>query len=402
MATRVKTVLALLPSVGENERRILSGVQGVAKSRRWAFSSAECRDGGNGALRILRSPDGGTIGEMLAKINPDGVIVVHNAVNPSTLRRPGRRAVPVVFIDRSVGTTGARSASPVCVFGDGASFARLAAAELFRSGFGDYAFLPWPDDPPWSRDRGSSFARLVAEAGKSYHPFRVPSGGCGTTYLVAHVAPFLDSIPKPCGVFAASDALGEAALRVCAQRGWAVPQDVAIIGVDNLEFICEGTEPTLSSISRDWEDEGRAAAEMLAGWMAAPDTRPQSRPVPASHVVRRSSTFFAADCRMARAMEFIRRHACGEGFGPRDVVREMGCSRTLADTLFRRVGGRTILDEIHAVRLARAKELLAMGKPADFVAAECGYASYDDFCRVFKGRVGTTVRKWTVAQKNPV
>ena len=80
----------------------------------------------------------------------------------------------------------------------------------------------------------------------------------------------------------------------------------------------------------------------------------------------------------------------------------MGCSRTLADTLFRRVVGRTILDEIHAVRLVRAKELLVMGKPADFVAAACGYTSYDDFCRVFKGRVGATVRKWTVAQKHPV
>ena len=101
-------------------------------------------------------------------------------------------------------------------------------------------------------------------------------------------------------------------------------------------------------------------------------------------------------------MEFIRRHACEEGFGPRDVVHEMGCSRTLADTLFRKVDGRTILDEIHGVRLARAKELLLLGKSADFVASECGYASYDDFCRVFKRRVGSTVRKWTLAEKSPV
>ena len=75
MSTRSKTVLAFLPSGGENEVRILGGIQDVALSRHWAFSSAECRDGGNGALRILRSPDGGTVGEMLAKINPDGVIV---------------------------------------------------------------------------------------------------------------------------------------------------------------------------------------------------------------------------------------------------------------------------------------------------------------------------------------
>jgi LacI family transcriptional regulator len=119
-------------------------------------------------------------------------------------------------------------------------------------------------------------------------------------------------------------------------------------------------------------------------------------------VARRASTLFAADRRIARAMEFIRRHACTEGFGPRDVVREMGCSRTLADALFRKVVGRTILDEVHGVRLARAKDLLLLGKPADFVASECGYASYDDFCRVFKRRVGSTVRTWTLEQKHPV
>ncbi len=402
MSTRSKTVLAFLPSGGENEVRILGGIQDVALSRHWAFSSAECRDGGNGALRILRSPDGGTVGEMLAKINPDGVIVIHNAVKPSTLRQPGRRAMPTVFIDRPVGIKASRRTFPVCVFGEDASFARLAAAELFRSGFRDYAFLTYPDDPPWSRERGKCFARIIAEAGMAFHPFPAPSGGNGATYLVAHVAPFLDSLPKPCGIFAANDALGEAALRVCAQRGWAVPQDIAIVGVDNLEFICEGTTPTLSSISRDWNSEGCAAAELLAEWMAEPDRRPASRIVPASHVVRRASTFFAADRRVAQAMEFIRRHACEEGFGPRDVVREMGCSRTLADSLFRKVDGRTILDEIHGVRLARAKEFLLLGKPADFVASACGYASYDDFCRVFKRRVGSTVRKWALAEKSPV
>jgi LacI family transcriptional regulator len=181
-----------------------------------------------------------------------------------------------------------------------------------------------------------------------------------------------------------------------------VPQDVAIVGVDNIEFICEGTSPTLSSISRNWQGEGSAAAELLEEWMLDPGRRPPSRAVSALHVVRRASTFFAADRRVARAMEFIRLHACDEDFGPRDVVREMGCSRTLADTLFRKVGGHSILDEIHGVRLARAKELLLLGKSADFVAAACGYASYDDFCRVFKRRVGSTVRKWTLGQKRPV
>ena len=75
----------------------------------------------------------------------------------------------------------------------------------------------------------------------------------------------------------------------------------------------------------------------------------------------------------------------------------MGVSRTLADRLFRAVLGHTMLEEIHAVRLARAKELLAAGTPPDIAAARCGYASHDDFRRVFRHRIGTTARQWALA-----
>ena len=75
----------------------------------------------------------------------------------------------------------------------------------------------------------------------------------------------------------------------------------------------------------------------------------------------------------------------------------MGISRALADRLFRSVVGHTILEEIHAVRLTRAKELLVAGTQSDIGAAECGYASYDDFRRVFRRRVGTTARQWALS-----
>ena len=64
------------------------------------------------------------------------------------------------------------------------------------------------------------------------------------------------------------------------------------------------------------------------------------------------------------------------------------------DKLFRRACGHTILDEIHTVRLSRAKELLADGIAPDAVGARCGYASHDDFRRVFRTRLGTTIKSW--------
>jgi len=123
------------------------------------------------------------------------------------------------------------------------------------------------------------------------------------------------------------------------------------------------------------------------------------RTVPALGVAERASTRLLRDSRVSDAIEFIRLHACDECFSVRDVVRSMCVCRTLADRLFRTVAGRSILNEIHSVRIGRARELLAAGKKPDLVAAECGYASYDDFRRVFRQFAGTTASKWARSAK---
>lgn len=398
MPSKPEKVLMFLPQGGANALRILAGVRDVATARRWDLFVAECSHRMDVAFQFIRSPGGGTVTELWDGIRPDGILVMGKAIDPIMLQRPGRRSVPTVFIDRPAASS-AKGREPVCVFGDADSYARLAAHELFRTGFCDYAFLPWPGDPPWSRERCECFSGIVVREGKSFHPFRPPRGGAATD-LVAHVAPFLESLPKPCGIFAANDSLGEAALRVCATRGWAVPQDIAVIGVDNLDFICETTRPTLSSVCRNLEGDGRAAAELLAEWMESPGRRPRPRATQALCVARRASSFFLPDIRVARAMEFIRVHACEEGFAPPKVVRSMGLCRSQTDLLFRRVLGRSVLDAIHDARIVRAQDLLRAEKSASYVADTCGYGSLVDFRRVFKHRVGTTVRKWTIAARN--
>jgi LacI family transcriptional regulator len=397
MSKNAKNVVMFLLDVGVLEPQMLASVQAVAKSMRWGFSVVWCSRRKDGALKFLRSPGVESVAKLLKGLKPDGVIVALNAVRPDELRGHGRRAIPTVFIDRPENLSGGVR-DPVCVFGDAASYARLAAEELLRSGFKDYAFLPFPGNPPWSRERCECFKRFIDEAGKTFHPFQPPRVDVATD-LVAHLAPFLDSLPRPCGLFAANDGLGDAALRVCRMRGWAVPQDMAVIGVDNFDFICEMSEPTLSSIPPDWEGAARAAARLLAECMARPKARHASLAIPAPRVVRRASSLFAADRRIARAMEHIRLHACEAGFAPPDVVAVAGLSRSQTDLLFRRVIGRSILDAIHDARLARAQDLLRAGKPASFVADMCGYASLVDFRHVFKRRVGKTVRQWTLAAR---
>jgi AraC-like DNA-binding protein len=171
-----------------------------------------------------------------------------------------------------------------------------------------------------------------------------------------------------------------------------------VVGVDNRAEICESTSPTLSSVDPGVQTQYAEAMALLAKLMAD-GTRGQAlRRLPARGVVERASTRLLSDGRVDRAREFIRVHACEEGFAVGDVARSMCVCRTLADRLFRKVAGTTILSEIHTVRIERAKELLAAGRKPDLVAAECGYASADDFRRVFRQHTGQTPRKWALAR----
>ena len=216
-----------------------------------------------------------------------------------------------------------------------------------------------------------------------------------TECLSRNLATWLRDIPKPVGVFAANDSIGEGVLLCCADLGLSVPDDVAVIGVDDTEFICENMQPTLSSIRQDWEGEGRTAAELLSDMMDSPGKAFGSCKCGTGQLVRRESTRFEKmrDWRVAKALEFIRLHACS-GIGPDDVARVMGVSRRGADKAFRKAAERTILDEIHAVRLAAACDMLERGMRPEIVAMNCGYASVNDFRRVFKKRVGLSILRW--------
>ena len=403
MLSKSKSVLMFFPWIGSHPQDAFAGVRDHAVARNWDFFSAETVRAEDGTAQLHRSSRSAqTVSDLIELLHPDGIVVWEDALLPDEVRAAVGPGVPVVFVDCSADALDVaparlsekaiapKTASVGRVRSDPASIAAIAARALLPSGYADFAFVPNPVPLVWSQERGNAFERCIEIAGKRFHRFERPA-----TADPGALERWLKALPKPCGVFTANDAVGEEVLGACAQLGIPVPDAVAVIGVDDHAYFCEGTSPTLSSIALNVRGEGRAAVEMLETLMASPHRSQPTRFVPARDAAPRASTRFARDRRVARALEFIRLHACAEKFGPRDVVREMGVSRALADRLFRAVAGHTILEEIHAVRLARACELLALGKPGDIVAAECGYASHDDFRRVFRTRMGTTARKWS-------
>ena len=220
------------------------------------------------------------------------------------------------------------------------------------------------------------------------------------TVIIFLLKTFLQSLKKPCGLFTANDAIAKQVTIACAQLGLAIPDDIAIVSVDNDEDICERSFVTITSVQLDFLQAGIQAAEQLDLMMSGHSDRAASSLFGVDRIVRRKSApgLPHLDKRMYNALEFIRLHSCGK-IAVQDVVRQMGCSRRFADQRFRTTLNRTITDEIHLSRLESAKSHLLHGEAIDAVAEKTGYTSAADFRRVFKRYTGISPKRWTKAER---
>jgi LacI family transcriptional regulator len=170
---------------------------------------------------------------------------------------------------------------------------------------------------------------------------------------------WLDELPKPIGLWACNDIRARQVLASARRREIRVPDDVAILGVDDDEVICDLSHPPLSSIVPNTHRIGYEGAAQLASLMKGevPDSRLQLIP-PIRVAVRKSSDMYAVeDPEVAAALHFIREHGLGR-VGVEDVVRATSISRTTLERRFREVVGRTPREEIERVRIQRVRTLL--------------------------------------------
>ncbi len=291
------------------------------------------------------------------------------------------------------------------VFHDQRLSARLAARELLETGFDNFAYVPFAEGTTWSDERGRTFSRAIALNGKKcamYHPptGRTASGASSNptaTNRINALMRFLKSQRKPCAVFAANDIMAEAVLSAAQLADLSVPDEIAVIGVDNYEPICEHTSPPLSSIEPDFRRGGNLAALMLLA-AGADDGRKSERTATFGplRVVRRASSriLLRQDAHVAAALDLIRREAC-TGLTAGKVTALFPCSRRMADLRFFRATGHTILDEIHIFQIERAKQLVEDGSmPLKAISDFCGFTNPNSLRKFFLKSTGTTMSEW--------
>ena len=301
--------------------------------------------------------------------------------------------VPVVFASVGHGVASVHARRSVAIFCDQASVANAAADLLVRHGLSVFGYVGSRYEnavATWDAERRDAFCGAIAK-----HGFRAavysPSSADADSEL-ADLSSWLRTLPKPCGVLVSDDMRAMQVLNVCRADGIAVPEQIQVVGVDNEEWICCHTSPTLTSVEVDFEGCGQRAAETL---LAIMEGRKHSRE--ASFGIRRvaqrmSTTDMRGDAnRAVRAREWIRANCCRQ-IEASECAAALGCSTRTLQLSYKSVFGRTLQQDLIEMRLEHAKKLLSdTDIPVCRVPEFCGVKAASHFMRQFKARTGMTM-----------
>ncbi|HBO46383.1 MAG TPA: hypothetical protein DD670_21135, partial [Planctomycetaceae bacterium] len=272
---------------------------------------------------------------------------------------------------------------------------RLAADHLIECGLRSFAYLGLKDI--WySELRREGFAERVAEAGGTVDAYEMPryrDPNKAWQSGLEQIGRCLEQIRPPTGVFAVNDYRARLLVDECHRRKLIVPDEVAIIGVDNDDVVCEFCTPPLSSVSRSGYQVGHETAVLLDRLMAGGMPPAQEVLIPPDGVVKRRSTDLIAveHPQVAAAMEYIRGHL-NEWFGVERLVKVLPISRRQLELLFKKHLNQTPYDYLRRARLDRAKTLLSAPRrtPVAEIARQCGFPNTHRFLMVFRDVEGKT------------
>ncbi len=273
---------------------------------------------------------------------------------------------------------------------DNQMIAQLAFEHFTERGFKRFAYCG-VERFAWSVARGGFFDEMVRNAGLSCEHYKAPQDfGYDSDEETEAIAEWLRTLPQPVAVFACYDARGQQVVEACQRVGISVPEQVAVLGVDNDDLLCELSSPPLSSVIPDTKRTGWKAAELLSRLMRGEKVVPELHRLPPIGICTRLSTDFTAvdDVHVAKAARFIREHAC-EGIEVGDIIAAVPLARRALEKRFSSLIGRTLREEITRVQMQRVKDLLVgTDLPLTEIAERTGFRHAEYLTVVFKREFG--------------
>ncbi|QGQ99773.1 DNA-binding transcriptional regulator [Paenibacillus psychroresistens] len=288
----------------------------------------------------------------------DGIIArIENEETANYIKSSG---LPAIDLSAS-----RRIPSLPCVETNDLSIAIMAAEHFIERGFKSFGFYG-DSRYQWSTLRGAYYQNYLISKGYICHSFETQTDSLQeqSWYLSKEkLIDWLKELPKPIGIMACYDIRGQQLLEACRLADLAVPDEVAVIGVDNDALLCELSNPPLSSIQTNALKTGYRAAELLDRMMAGETLDDPIQLIePIRIQVRLSSDVLAVEDKIVSdAVRFIRNHA-HEDIQVQNLLDHFSISRRILESRFQNALGRTPHDEILAVKLKLVKRLLVETK----------------------------------------
>jgi LacI family transcriptional regulator len=286
---------------------------------------------------------------------------------------------------------------------------RMAAEYFIDRRFASFGYYGSPS-LFYAQIEEQAFRRRLAEEGFSvsscHNEFLPDQASSLWRKSTQRTVRWLRHLPKPVAVFACEDTPARYLADVCRQLGLKIPDDVALLGVGNDELECRLTPPMLSSIDVPAQQIGFEAAQLLDQLMTGhPAPAQPLLLLPLRTVTRTSSDITAVEDENVRsALQYIHQHV-REPIRVADLAHALAVGRRDLERRFRRLLGRSVLEEIHRTRTEIAANLLAdTPLPVATIARHAGFTSIRQLDVIFariKGMAPTTFRRQVQAHRHP-
>ena len=289
------------------------------------------------------------------------------------------------------------SMGPSVLRDDNQAVGEIGAEYLLERGFKNYAFCGFPN-VYWSQERSEAFVKRILRAGFEPHLYEPPESHRWSFVEEDRefLCKWLISMSKPIAVMACNDIRGQQVVDACKLTDTIVPDEVAVLGVDNDDLICDIANPPLSSVALGTEKAGYEAAQLLDRMMHRKKRKWPKTTIHPTHIVTRQSTDILAidDPEVAKATNFIRTHRRSE-IGVYDVVDATTLARRALEQRFKKILNRSVYQEIRRVRVEQVtKMLLETTMPVYKIALTLGYSSSEHIARPFRKEKGMSPQEY--------
>lgn len=315
-----------------------------------------------------------------------GVISRHTT--PGLVRVCAELKIPLVDLNDVALYPGVPKIRP-----DNVALGHLGAEHFLERGHQHFGFTGFSNDG-WSCERRDGFVEALRLAGRDCNVFDVNYPGDLTPVWddeqITALTGWLKRLPKPVGVLACSDLRAQQIISAAHASDILVPEEVAILGMNNDLIRCELTYPPLSSVVPNAFQSGYRAAEVLAEMLAGRKPKNFDQRIEPIGVVTRPSTDVLAidDRNVAAALNFIRQRAT-QGISVEQVVQHAHASRSQLEKKFRHYLGRSPQAEIRRVQVSKIRQLLLETDfPLKKIAELTGFEHVEYMCVLFKRLTG--------------